>query len=111
MELTSSSTQQGDQLETFYPPRLDYSVQAQIFPPTEQLDCTIQVRGATEANRGKALFFKLRSKTVRNGELCIYSGVFFCFVFLVVMLIKFVGLLFRLIKVNIKVHFVMFQLF
>ena len=73
MELPSPSTQQGDQFETYCPPRLDYSVQAQVFPPTEQLDCTVQVKGAAEANRGKALFFTLRSKTalcsyIRNGE-------------------------------------------
>ena len=73
MELPSLSAQ-GDQteLDCYYPPRLTYAVQAQTFPPTEQLDCTIQIRGAVEANRGKALFFNLQSKIApfhRNGEL------------------------------------------
>lgn len=58
---------------TSYPPNLTYAVSAQTFPPSEQLDCTIEVKGAVEANRRKMLFFKLRSKTplsshLRNSE-------------------------------------------
>ena len=72
-ELPSPSAQ-GDQskLDCYYPPKLTYAVEAQTFPPTEQLDCTIQIGGAVEANRGKPLFFNLQSKTApfhRNGEL------------------------------------------
>ena len=75
MELPSLSVaQDGNQpeLDCFYPPQLTYAVHAQTYPPTEQLDCTIQIRGAVEANRGKALFFNLWSKAAtdhKNGEL------------------------------------------
>ena len=78
MELPSLSAR-GDQVKSelaFYPPRLTYAVQALTSSPTEQLDCTIQVRGA-ETNKGKQLFFKLQSKNplcssyLRKGELCL----------------------------------------
>ena len=73
MELSLPSTQSGQsELDCYYTPRLTYAVQAQTFPPIEQLDCKIQIRGAVEANRGKALFFNLWSKAApchRKGEL------------------------------------------
>lgn len=73
---------QSEELDCYYPPRLTYAVQAasQSFPPAEQLDCTIEVRGALEANRGKALFFNIRSKTSphhRNGELYVWWNAIF----------------------------------
>ena len=75
MELPSPSEARGDlsEQDCYCPPQLTYAVQApRVFPPTEQLDCTIEITGAVEANRGKALFFNLRSKTAshhKNGEL------------------------------------------
>ena len=75
---TPSAQSNQSELDCYYPPRLTYAVQAQTFPPTEQLDCTIQIKGTVEANRGKALFFNLWSKTApyhRIGEL--YSAMSF----------------------------------
>ena len=62
MDLSSPSTQ-CDQLElvqAYHPPTITYSVQAASFPPVEQLDCTIQVSGASSAG-GKTPFFNIHS--------------------------------------------------
>ena len=73
VELPSPPTQGAtSELDCYYPPRLNYAVRA----PAEQLDCTIQIRGAVDANddNGEEIFFNLRSTTalcsyVRKGEL------------------------------------------
>ena len=78
VELPSPPTQGAtSKLDSYYPPRLNYAVRAPpTFPPTEQLDCTIQIRGAVDANdnSGEEIFFNLHSTTtlcsyVRKGGL------------------------------------------
>ena len=61
-QLSSPSAQcdQSESKSAYYPPRLTYSVEAVRFPPVEQLDCTIQVRGAISAG-GKVPYFRVHS--------------------------------------------------
>lgn len=58
------------------PPRVTYSIDATTFPPSEQLDCTVQVKGAVAVN-GKEPYFKIQSNFIsvfpRRGELISFS--------------------------------------